>query len=231
LFLDEVADLPAPVQAQLVRVIQERVYERVGGAGVLLRADVRLIAATHKDLRHEVEAGRFREDLYFRLNTFPIHIPPLRERPGDVSVLAVHLLRRISKDLDLPQLAMGPAAVRTLEQHRWPGNVRELRNVLERAAILAQGQTIQSKHLNLDTPGGHPAPAPVGSVRPTDPRISHSLNRLDAAIAAEVLRALDEAGGKVAGDGGAAVKLGMPPTTLHSLMKRLGVRRQGQAAR
>jgi hydrogenase-4 transcriptional activator len=229
LFLDEIADLPPPVQAQLLRVIQERVFERVGGAGTMLRADVRLIAATHKDLLHEVEAGRFREDLYFRLNTYPIHLPPLRERQGDIPVLAAHLLRRISKDLGFPQLAIGPAAVRTLELQRWPGNVRELRNVLERAAILAQGQTIQPKHLNLSALAGGIAAARPGPGPSPDERLPAGLNRLDTAIAVEVLGALDEAGGRVAGALGAAARLGVPPTTLHSLMKRLGLRRQRQA--
>jgi transcriptional regulator with GAF, ATPase, and Fis domain len=224
LFLDEVADLPPAVQAQLLRVIQERVYERIGGAGVLLRADVRLVAATHKDLLGEVSVGRFREDLYFRLATYPLRLPPLRERSGDVPLLVAHLLRQIGRELGMPAPSISPAALRLLEAAPWPGNVRELRNALERAAILAQGQTIQPRLLD-------PASQPSRPVKPAarrdeaDPDIPAGLNRLDAAIAAEVLRALREAGGKVAGSGGAAERLGVPPTTLHSLMKRLGLAR------
>ena len=225
LFLDEVADLPAPLQAQLLRVIQERVYERVGGAGTLLRADVRIIAATHKNLLREVESGRFREDLYFRLNSFPIEAPPLRERAGDIPVLAAHLLRRIARELDLPHLAIGAAAIRVLEGRAWPGNVRELRNTLERAAILAQGQTIQPRHLDSGDAAAPCATPPRETPLSDDPRIPAALNRLDRAIAREVLAALDEAEGKVAGAAGAAARLGLPSTTLHSLMKRLGVRR------
>jgi transcriptional regulator with GAF, ATPase, and Fis domain len=224
LFLDEVADLPQAVQAQLLRVLQERVYERVGGAGTLLRADVRLVAATHKDLRGEVEEGRFREDLYFRLNTYPLHLPTLRERVRDISVLAAHLLKQIGKELGLPAPSISPAAIRALEEPDWPGNVRELRNALERATILARGQTIQPRHLDLAGRDTHaPGPKPL----PDDPGldIPQGLNRLEAAIAREVLRALREAEGKVAGSGGAAGRLGVPPTTLHSLMKRLGLAR------
>jgi len=221
LFLDEVADLPAPVQAQLLRVIQERVYERVGGAGTLLNADVRLVAATHKDLENEVAQGRFREDLYFRLNAYPLRLPSLADRAGDIPLLAAHLLKRISRDLGFDAVGISPAALRLLEQRAWSGNVRQLRNTLERAAILAQGQSIQPRHLD-EAPKVVPARMARAAA---DSRIPSNLNRLDRAIAAEVLASLDEAKGKVAGPGGAAQSLGVPPTTLHSLMKRLGIAR------
>lgn len=227
LFLDEVADLPPTAQAQLLRVIQERVFERVGGAGTLLKADVRLIAATHKDLRAEIEAGRFREDLYFRLNAYPIHVAPLRERRADIPALTAHLLRRIGKDLGFEGLRIGPAALRALERYAWPGNVRELRNALERAAILSRGGTIRAEDFDL-TAAGDELEAPKRRTRTArvDARIPEELNRLDRAIAAEVLAALDESGGKVSGRDGAATKLSMPPTTLHSLMKRLKLHRR-----
>lgn len=223
LFLDEVADLPPGAQAQLLRVIQERVYERVGGAGVLLHADVRLIAATHKDLRQEMAEGRFREDLYFRLSTYPLELPPLRERVSDIPLLASHLLKRIGRELGVPAPSISPAAIRLIEEPRWPGNVRELRNALERAVILARGQMIQPKH--FDFANSPPDRTEAEPQRPPGTGVPEGLNRLDSAIAAEVLRALAEAGGKVAGPGGAAQRLGVPPTTLHSLMKRLGLRR------
>jgi len=230
LFLDEVADLPPGVQAQLLRVIQERVYERVGGAGTLLRADVRLIAATHKDLRREVDQGRFREDLYFRLNAYPLHLPPLRERVSDIPILAAHLLKRIGEELGLPAPSISPAAIRLLEEPPWPGNVRELRNALERASILARGQTIQPRHLDFPSRSGRTGGSHAHKAEP-DPGLPAGLNRLDAASAAEVLRALRESGGKVAGSGGAAERLGVPPTTLHSLMKRLGITRSRHNSR
>mgnify|MGYP005844234825 CR=1 FL=1 len=229
LFLDEVADLPPAAQAQLLRVLQERVFERVGGAGVLLRADVRLLAATHKDLGREVAEGRFREDLYYRLNAFPIHLPPLRERRGDIPVLAVHLLKRIGKDLGMAGLALSGAAIELLEGHPWAGNVRELRNALERAAILARGQRLLPRHFSLRGDGA--ADRPRVSRPGVSGRVPAGLKRLDAAIAAEILHALDEAGGRVAGPGGAAELLGVPPTTLHSTMKRLGLGRRSRAAR
>ncbi|MCL4855047.1 MAG: sigma 54-interacting transcriptional regulator [Bryobacteraceae bacterium] len=222
LFLDEVADLPPGAQAQLLRVIQERVYERVGGAGTLLRADVRLIGATHKDLWQEVAEGRFREDLYFRLSTYPLELPPLRERVSDIPLLASHLLKRIGKELGIPALAISPAAIRLLEGPQWLGNIRELRNALERAVILARGQTIQPKHFDFPSKANRTEPEPAPMAEPATPEC---VNRLDSAIAAEVLRALREADGKIAGVGGAAQRLGVPPTTLHSLMKRLRLNR------
>jgi transcriptional regulator with GAF, ATPase, and Fis domain len=225
LFLDEVADLPPGAQAQLLRVIQERVYERVGGAGTLLRADVRLIAATHKDLWHVVAEGRFREDLYFRLSTYPVQLPPLRERVSDIPLLASHLLKRIGKEFGVPAPAISPAAIRMLEGPRWLGNVRELRNALERAVILGRGQTLQPKHFDFPSTASQADRTEAEPARTANPGIPEGLNRLDSAIAAEVLRALREADGKVAGAGGAAQRLGVPPTTLHSLMKRLGLSR------
>lgn len=216
LFLDEVADLPPKAQAQLLRVVQERTFERVGGAGEVLNADVRLVTATHKDLRAEVADGRFREDLFYRLNAFPLHVPPLRERLDDVPSLTQHFLGSLREELDMPKLGIATAAVRRLAEHTWPGNVRELRNVLERAAILATGRTIRPEHLDLpgraDRPPGRPE---------IEPALPADLRRLDRALAAEILRALREAGGKIAGPAGAAERLGVKPTTLHSMMKRL----------
>ncbi len=224
LFLDEVAELPAGVQAQLLRVLEQRTFERVGGAGSALSADVRLITATHKDLYAQVQAGRFREDLLYRLNTFPIRIPPLRERSEDVPVLALHFLRLFRSELDMPELELSASALRRLAAHDWPGNVRELRNTLERAAILANGKRILPQHVDVGPPistltSAEPrAPAPpIGALPP-------GLPRLERAQAAEILKALAEAGGKIAGRGGAAELLGVKPTTLHSKMKRLRLR-------
>ncbi len=232
LLLDEVAELPPAAQAQLLRVLQERTFERVGGAGKLLHTDVRVIAATHKDLRAETTAGRFREDLYYRLCAFPIHVPPLRERPGDVALLALHFVEQVRNELDMAALRLDPATLRVLESYDWPGNVRELRNVIERAAILAGGTTIAPQHIELPPAANRPLPAsaaPAASPADADFSIPAGLRRLDQALAREITAALAEAGGKVAGPGGAAQRLGVKPTTLHSMMKRLGLRRPGRA--
>ncbi len=225
LFLDEVADLSATAQAQLLRVLQEQTFERVGGSETHT-ADVRLVAATHKDLSEEIGAGRFREDLFYRLTPFPIHLPPLRERPEDVLPLAVHLLRRLGDRLKMPDLEISLAAVRELEGRLWPGNVREMGNTLERAAIFAHGGRINPAHLDFGpeikgpfAPGVPAAQAPPGFVLP------QGLSRLDRAIVKEILAALSEADGKVSGEQGAAQRLGVPPTTLYSAITRHGLRR------
>ena len=224
LFLDEVAELPAEAQAMLLRVLQEGSFERLGGSRTL-HVDVRLIAATHRELEAEVAAGRFREDLFYRLGAYPVRLPPLRERPGDVLLLARHLLDRLRARLGMPGLALDPGAVELLERHHWPGNVRELGNVLERAAILAGGGTIEARHLELG--GGRERPGPE-EPRPFHPprgyRLPEGLRPLERAQALVILRTLAETGGRVAGPGGAAARLGLPPSTLASTIKRLGLR-------
>ncbi len=226
LFLDEVAELPLEAQAMLLRVLQEGAFERLGGS-TTLHVDVRVIAATHRHLETEVAAGRFREDLFFRLGAFPVRLPPLRERPGDVLLLAQHLLARLRERLGMPDLALGEDAVPLLEGYRWPGNVRELGNVLERAAILAGGGTIRAHHLELDRGGdGLAAAQGAGAVEPPEGyRLPEGLRPLERAQALVILAALRDSGGRVAGRGGAAERLGVPPSTLASTIKRLGLRR------
>ena len=148
LFLDEIGDLPMSLQAKILRALEEKKFERVGGTA-LLQVDVRLVAATNKGLRAAVAARRFREDLYFRLSVFPITIPPLRDRPGDIAVLARFFVERFCRDLKKKPFALSPEAVEQLQVYRWPGNVRELQNCIERAVILADGDTILPRHLNL----------------------------------------------------------------------------------
>ena len=152
LFLDEIGDLPLPLQAKILRAIEERRFERVGGTAPL-QVDVRLVAATNKDLRAAVTARQFREDLYFRLSVFPITIPPLRDRPEDVPILARYFVDRFCKDLKKPVAALSPPAEEVLRQYRWPGNVRELQNTIERAVILCETSEIQPRHLNLVSDG------------------------------------------------------------------------------
>ncbi len=162
-FLDEVAELRPELQAKLLRVIQERRFERVGGTRTI-EVDVRWIAATNRDLRAMMDDGRFREDLYHRLAVFPIHMPGLRERPGDIIPIARGILTRIASDLKRRQLTLSEAAERVLVGWRWPGNVRELANALERAAILSDGEVIDAGDVRLEA--GPAAPAASVELRP-----------------------------------------------------------------
>jgi DNA-binding NtrC family response regulator len=148
LFLDEIGDLPLALQAKILRALEEKRFERVGGTASV-QVNVRLVAATNRGLRAQVAAKRFREDLYFRLSVFPITIPPLRERPGDIVLLAQYFVDRFCRDLKKRALSLSPEAREHLKTYHWPGNVRELQNCIERAVILAEGDTIQPRHLNL----------------------------------------------------------------------------------
>ncbi len=148
LFLDEIGDLPLALQAKILRALEERCFERLGGTA-LVTVDVRLVAATNKGLRAAVAARRFREDLFFRLSVFPITVPPLRDRGGDIPMLARFFVERFCRDMKKAPLTLSPAAVEQLQTYRWPGNVRELQNCIERAVILADGDSILPRHLNL----------------------------------------------------------------------------------
>jgi DNA-binding NtrC family response regulator len=152
LFLDEIGDLSASLQAKLLRVLQDRTFERVGGTKTL-KVDLRIVAATNRDLRRAVAERRFREDLYFRLAVVAVAIPPLRERPGDLESLAGHFLERFRRDLGRDDLRFSDGAIAAMRGHRWPGNVRELENAIERAAILCEGPSIEPAHLALEPAG------------------------------------------------------------------------------
>jgi len=165
LFLDEIGDMSLRVQAKVLRALQEREIERVGDSRAL-RVDVRVIAATNKDLVAEVSAGRFREDLFYRLNVVPLLVPPLRERPDDIPRLATHFLALYATENDLPLKRLAPAALTQLQERRWPGNVRELRNLLERLAILADGTVIGAAELERWIPP-ESQPAAAGTPSPT----------------------------------------------------------------
>ena len=166
LFLDEVGELAPSIQAKILRVLETHEFERVGGT-VTLHADVRLVAATNRQLRVEVAERRFREDLYFRLSVVPVTVPPLRERGGDVALLARHFLERDALDRGRRVPALDDSAIAALTAYTWPGNVRELQNCLERAALLLDGEVISARHLHL-----HalvlPGPTPVAAPAPLD---------------------------------------------------------------
>jgi DNA-binding NtrC family response regulator len=152
LFLDEIGDLPLSLQAKILRALEEKRFERVGGTAPL-QVDVRVVAATNRNLKAAVAARQYREDLYFRLSVFPILIPPLRDRPSDIPMLAKYFIERFCRDLNKKPLVLSPAAEDELCTYAWPGNVRELQNCIERAAILTEGDTIHPRHLNLSFRG------------------------------------------------------------------------------
>jgi transcriptional regulator with PAS, ATPase and Fis domain len=162
LFLDEIGDLPFPLQAKILRALEERRFERVGGTASV-QVDVRLVAATNRGLKLAVATKRFREDLYFRLSVFPITVPPLRERQGDIPVLARYFVDRFCRDLKKKPLVITPEALEQLQSYRWPGNVRELQNCIERAVILTEGDALLPRHLNLSFA------APLESETPPSP--------------------------------------------------------------
>jgi len=161
IFLDEIGELPLAAQAKLLRVLQQHEYERVGGTETL-RSDARIISATHRDLPKEIAAGRFRDDLYYRLNVARIVIPPLRDRPEDVAVLAEHILRRIERKYGWTAISLSPEALAAIVDRSWPGNVRQLENALAQAAIAARGRAILPEHFDADEPADPLIPGPGG---------------------------------------------------------------------
>jgi transcriptional regulator with GAF, ATPase, and Fis domain len=211
IFLDEVGELSNDAQVRLLRVLQDKRVERIGG-GETLFLDIRVIAATNRDLRQMAAKGEFRQDLFFRLNVFPITIPPLRMRREDIPSLAYHFVAKKARDMALPDLPkIYPGAVDRLMKYDWPGNVRELENVIEREIIVNKGRPITFDYIG-DAPSLE-APA-------TPPRTA--LN-LDQVIVEHVTHVLKMTGGKVEGPGGAAELLGMNPRTLQSRMKKMGI--------
>jgi transcriptional regulator with GAF, ATPase, and Fis domain len=207
IFLDEIGELPAEVQVKLLRVLQERAIERLGSVQTI-KVDVRIIAATNRNLEQAVQDKAFREDLFYRLNVFPIVVPPLRDRIEDIPALAWEFVEEFSKSFGKPVESIAKDSMRQLQQYQWPGNVRELRNVIERAMILATGPCLT-------------VPLPQGGIaRPISS--GQTLRSLEI----EHIRAtLDSAGWRVRGHGGAAERLGLKPTTLEGRMAKLGLTR------
>lgn len=222
-FLDEVGELAPRLQAKLLRVLQERSFERVGGTQTL-RADVRWVAATNRDLARMVAEGSFREDLYHRLAVFPVRLPPLRERPEDVPALAEVLLHRVAVSLGRPRLRLEPAAVESLRAAPWPGNVRELANTLERAAILADGDAIAPEHLVM--PGAMIGAVVARSSRPSPPDGRAPVPGQEVRTLAEVEReAIEQALARCEGNRRRAAELlGIGVRTLYDKLKRYELR-------
>ncbi len=216
LFLDEIGELPMELQTKLLRVLQDGRFERVGSTHTI-QVNVRVIAATNRDLARAVAKGRFRDDLYYRLNVFPVAVPPLRERPEDIPLLAWEFVRELSESMGKPIEHIAEDAMTALLAYPWPGNVRELRNLIERAMILAHGSTL---HVSLG-----PAPRPVHDKAREKTPAKASASTLAARERDHILQVLEQTGWRIRGSGGAAEQLGIKPTTLESRMKRLGLRR------
>jgi formate hydrogenlyase transcriptional activator len=209
LFLDEVGELPPDVQVKLLRVLQEGEFERLGSPRTI-KVNVRVIAATNRDLTDEVRKGRFREDLYYRLNVFPIRMPPLRERPEDIPLLVWTFLEDLSSRMGKKITQVPRTTMDALQRHPWPGNVRELRNVIEHGAIITSGNTLKVPMLD------DAAPAVVLPQTMADAERGH------------IQRVLESSGWRIKGPKGAAAALGLNPATLYSRMKKLGIRPRGQ---
>jgi transcriptional regulator with GAF, ATPase, and Fis domain len=213
LFMDEVGELPLDTQVKLLRVLQEQEFERLGGVRPI-NVDVRLVAATNRDLDVEVAEGRFRPDLYYRLNVFPIRIPPLRERVDDIPLLVRSFLDQFQRKLAKPLRGVTSTGMNRLMEYPWPGNIRELQNVIERAAVLATSPIIDV------------TPALAGVDRPVPdavPVVDERIVTLEEHERQQIRRALAEASGKIHGPGGAAEMLGINASTLRSRMEKHGM--------
>ena len=230
IFLDEIGELPLDLQAKLLRVLQEKEFERLGGNRVL-HTDARVLAATNRVLEDEVRAGRFRADLYYRLNVFPIHLLPLRERPQDIAPLVQHYLGNLSKRLARPARPIRPADLAALQAYSWPGNIRQLEHVLEQAIIVSQGAWLEfggfaAAPTLLALPPGPAGTAPITTpTASTAATIDAPLKTLREQERDHILLALQRTGGRVSGAQGAAAILDINPKTLEARMKKLGIRR------
>ena len=224
LFLDEVCEIPLLLQSKLLRVLQEGTYERVGEEQPR-RVDVRVLAATNRVLKKEVAAGRFREDLYYRLHVVPITVAPLRERREDIPLLAAHFLDHASARLHLPRPRLTRGHMRELEQYDWPGNIRELENVIERGVIMARRHGRLRFDLAGEGPRASPPAAPPPGQEGSRPNVVMPAAEVRRLERENILAALRQSGGRIRGPGGAAELLGLKPTTLASRIKALGIQK------
>jgi transcriptional regulator with PAS, ATPase and Fis domain len=212
IFLDEVGDLPLELQAKLLHVIQEKEFSRLGSPHTI-KVNVRIIAATNRDLKEEMAAGRFREDLYYRLNIFPVVVPPLRQRKEDIPLLVEFFLAKLGRGMGKEIRTVSAATLQRLAEHAWPGNVRELENVIERALITSRGDTLQV--LDRFEPAPEPGPDPAGGPLATLAQVER----------AHILKALRQTRGRIDGRRGAAELLGLNPSTLRGRMRKEGIQR------
>jgi formate hydrogenlyase transcriptional activator len=208
LFLDEIGEIPLELQSKLLRAIQEQELERLGGNRTI-RVDIRLVAATNRNLKEMVDQGTFRSDLYYRLHVFPLTVPPLRERQRDIPLLIRYFAQKYAKRLNREIEEIPTATIEALTKYDWPGNIRELQHIIERSVILTSGHVLQ-----------------VTIPQSTHTCVMQSGSLDEATEREQVLRALVESGGKVGGNRGAAASLGMPRTTLQARMKKLNIKRE-----
>ncbi|HEX8528508.1 MAG TPA: sigma 54-interacting transcriptional regulator [Cytophagales bacterium] len=222
IFLDEIGEMPLELQPKLLRVLQEKEIERVGGKGPI-PCDVRIIAATNRNLQEEAAQGRFRADLYYRLNVFPVRLPPLRERKEDLGALSEYFLQKISKKLGKPLRGLSPASLRQMHDYGWPGNIRELEHLLERAAIMAT-----SAEVSLVEPLGGATVAPAPQAVATQPAVASPApaKSYEQAERDNIVAALTQSNYRIRGKGGAAEILNIKPTTLESKLARMGISRR-----
>ena len=222
LFLDEIGDLPLELQPKLLRVLQEREIERLGGSRTI-PVNVRVIAATNRDLWQMVEDRQFRSDLFYRLNVFPLELPPLRDRPEDIPLLAKHFTQKMARHMNRAIDAIPTEALRQLMSWDWPGNVRELENVIERAVLLTRGNSL-NLHLNVRQSRLLPTLNEDSALRSSMAQLLHPTTpENDEEERQRIVQVLRETNGIVAGPRGAATRLGMKRTTLLSRMQRLGI--------
>jgi PAS domain S-box-containing protein len=219
IFLDEIGELPLELQGKLLRILQEGEFEPVGGTRTR-KVDVRVIAATNRDLEREVREGKFREDLYYRLSVFPLHLPPLRERGDDVIQIASSIAAKLARAMGKTVAPLGATDVAALRSYSWPGNVRELRNIVERAIITSRNGSLDLERV---LPASEPSP------RGDAPRAGEILTerQMRRVERDNIVAALERSGWRISGDGGAALLLGLSPSTLKSRMKALEVQRPG----
>ena len=211
IFLDEIGDLPSETQIALLRVLQEREFERVGGTQ-LIPTDVRVIAATNRDLKAAIATGSFRTDLFYRLNVFPIRVPPLRERPEDIATLVEYFINRYASKAGKRITSIEKRTLELLQSYRWPGNIRELQNVIERSVILCDRTTLSVDERWLSTETSH--------LKRTSRALTEQVGDHERRI---IEAALSQSRGRVAGPSGAAARLGIPPSTLENKIRALGI--------
>jgi DNA-binding NtrC family response regulator len=216
IFLDEIGEIPPELQVKLLRVLQEGEIERLGGREVI-KLNVRIIAATNRNLEKEIAEGRFRMDLYYRLNVFSVNLPPLRERREDIPLLAAKFVKKFCERLGKPILPISAHVIEAFLQHHWPGNIRELEHVIEKSVLLASGTSLDVVHLPLSQKTTAPASENSGSF---------DVKTMDENERAYILKVLKHVNGRISGEGGAAQLLGIPSSTLNSKMKKLGIRKE-----
>ena len=228
IFLDEIGDLPVNLQAKLLRVLQEGEFERLG-SGKTIKVNARVIAATNRNLLAAMEKGRFRSDLYYRLNMYPINVPPLRERREDIEALANEFLREVGLKLDKRFDAISPQALAALQRYDWPGNVRELQNIIQRAAVITTGRVLQlPEECKLSVEPKKPEGVFTASRENGASKAEETFQttKLDELAREHIMRVLEQTKWRIEGPKGAALILGLHPSTVRSRMLKLGIRKE-----